>query len=89
MALGAQRGDVSRLVFGEAGRLLAIGLTLGIAGSFAVMRFVESLLYGLQPNDLKTLALGCAVLAATAFAATSLPVRRATKLDPATVLRDE
>jgi predicted permease len=89
MALGAQRGDVSRVVFGEAGRLLAIGLTLGIAGSFAVMRFVESLLYGLQPNDLKTLALGCAVLAATAFAATSLPVRRATKLDPATVLRDE
>jgi ABC-type lipoprotein release transport system permease subunit len=47
------------------------------------------LLYGLQPNDLKTLALGCTLLALTAFAAASIPVRRATKLDPATVLRDE
>lgn len=80
---------MSRLVFAEAGRLLAIGLALGIAGSFAVTRYAESLLYGLQPNDLKTLALGCGLLTATAFAATSLPVRRATKLDPATVLRDE
>jgi ABC-type lipoprotein release transport system permease subunit len=47
------------------------------------------LLYGLQPNDLNTLALGAGILTLTAFAATSIPVRRATKLDPATVLRDE
>ena len=89
MALGAQKADVRRIVFAEAGRLLAIGLALGIAGSFAVTRYAESLLFGLQPNDLTTLALGCALLALTAFAATSIPVRRATKLDPATVLRDE
>ncbi len=89
MALGAQRGDVGRLVFAEAERLLAMGLALGIAGSFAVTRFAESMLYGLAPNDATTLALGCALLALTAFAATSVPVRRATRLDPATVLRDE
>jgi putative ABC transport system permease protein len=89
MALGAQRGDVGRLVFAEAGRLLAIGLALGIAGSFAVTRYTESLLYGLAPNDAMTLAMGCTLLALTAFAAVSVPVRRATKLDPATVLRDE
>jgi predicted permease len=89
MALGAQRGDVRKMVFSEAGRLVAIGLALGIAGSFAVTRYAESLLYGLQPNDLNTLALGAGILTLTAFAATSIPVRRATKLDPATVLRDE
>jgi predicted permease len=89
MALGAQRGDVRKMVFSEAGRLVAIGLALGIAGSFAVTRYAESLLYGLQSNDLNTLALGAGILTLTAFAATSIPVRRATKLDPATVLRDE
>ncbi|MDA0203851.1 MAG: ABC transporter permease [Acidobacteria bacterium] len=89
MALGAQPSDVRRLVFGEAGRLVLVGLAIGLASSFALTRYAESLLYGLQPNDLKTLALGCGLLAATAFVATSLPVRRATKLDPATVLRDE
>jgi predicted permease len=89
MAMGAQRGDVSRMVFAEAGRLLAIGLALGVAGSFAVTRYAESMLFGLTPNDATTLVLGCALLALTAFAATSIPVRRATKLDPAKVLRDE
>lgn len=89
MALGAQRGDVRRIVYAEAGQLLLVGLAIGLAGSCAVSRYAASMLYGLQPNDLTTLALGCALLTATAFAATSLPVRRATRLDPATVLRDE
>lgn len=89
MALGAQKADVRKLVLGEAGRLLLTGLAIGLAASFGLSRYAESLLYGLQPNDTTTLALGCGLLAATAFAATSLPVRRATKLDPATVLRDE
>jgi putative ABC transport system permease protein len=89
MALGAQPGDVLRLMFGEAGRLVAIGLALGLAGSFAVSRYAESLLFGLKPNDAWTLALGCALLACTAIAASLIPARRAAKLDPAIVLRDE
>ena len=89
MALGAERRDIRSLVFGEAGRLLTIGLALGLAGSFALSRFAESLLFGLEPNDGMTLALGCALLAATAFGAALMPVRRAASLDPAVVLRDE
>jgi predicted permease len=89
MALGAERRDIRRLVFGEAGRLLLIGLALGLAGSYALSRYAESLLFGLEPNDALTLALGCALLAATALLAVLMPVRRATRLDPAVVLRDD
>ncbi|MCB1020957.1 MAG: ABC transporter permease, partial [Acidobacteria bacterium] len=89
LALGAERADIRRLVFGEAGNLLLIGLALGLAGSFALSRYAESLLFGLEPNDALTLALACALLAATAAAAVMMPVRRATSLDPAVVLRDD
>jgi ABC-type antimicrobial peptide transport system permease subunit len=89
MALGAQPGDVTRLMFGEAGRLIVAGLILGLGASFALSRYAESLLYGLKPNDATTLALGCALLAGTALIACLWPARRAAKLDPAIVLRDE
>ena len=89
MALGAQRGNIRGLVIAEAGRLVLIGLALGLAASFALSRYAESLLFGLQPNDATTLALGCSLLAVTAFAAALIPVRRATSLDPAVVLRDQ
>jgi predicted permease len=89
LALGAERADIRRLVFGEAGRLLLVGLALGLAGSFALSRYAESLLFGLAPNDALTLGLGCSLLALTAAAATMMPVRRATSLDPAVVLRDD
>lgn len=89
MALGAERGEIFGLVLGEAGRLVAVGLVLGVAGSFALSRYAESLLYGLEPNDAGTLAVSCGLLAATALLAVVAPVRRATRLDPAAVLRDE
>jgi ABC-type antimicrobial peptide transport system permease subunit len=89
MALGAQRGNIRTMVLGEVVRLLLIGLPLGLAGSLALSRYAESLLFGLAPNDVTTLALGCLLLALTAFAAALLPVRRATRVDPALVLRDE
>jgi hypothetical protein len=89
MAMGAKTRDILALVFGEAGRLLLIGLALGMAGSFALSRYAESLLFGLKPNDALSLALGCFLLAATGFAAALIPARRAARLDPATVLRDE
>ena len=89
MALGAKTVDILSLVFDEAWRLLLIGLALGLGGSLALSRYAESLLFGLKPNDALTLALGCVLLAATAFAAALIPARRAACLDPTVVLRDE
>ena len=78
MALGAKTVDILSLVFVEAGRLLLIGLAVGLGGSLALSRYAESLLFGLKPNDALTLVLGCVLLAATAFAALfdSSPARR-------------
>ena len=89
MALGAQPRDVLRLIFGEAGRLYLIGVVLGLAGSFGLSRYAESLLYGLKPNDPMTLVAGCVLLGVTALLAALAPARLAAKLDPAVVLRDE
>lgn len=89
MALGAQTRDIFGLVFGEVGRLLLIGLAVGLAGSFALSRYAESLLFGLQPNDAKTLAVGGALLAVTGIVAALIPAHRAARLDAAVTLRDE
>jgi len=89
MALGAGRGTIRRMVLGEAGQLALAGLTLGLIASLALSRFAESFLFGLEPNDPSTLAAGCALLVATMLAAAALPVQRATRLEPAIVLRDD
>jgi predicted permease len=89
IALGATRGDVLRLICGEAGRLLVAGLAIGIAGAYGVSRYAASLLYGLQPGDLASVALGCALLTLTAMTAALVPARRATRVDPAIALRNE
>jgi len=89
MALGAETGRILGLVFGETGWLLVIGLAVGLAGSFALSRYAESLLFGLQPNDALTLILACSLLAVITIAAALFPARRAARVDPAVVLRDE
>jgi ABC-type antimicrobial peptide transport system permease subunit len=89
VARGAGRRDIGGMVLGEAGRLLLGGLALGLGASLALSHYAEAYLFGLQPNDATTLALACALLALTALAAAALPVSRATRLDPAIVLRDE
>ncbi len=89
MALGAQPRDVLGMVFQETGRLLAVGLLVGILGSLAVSRYAESLLFGLKSRDVTTLVLGCVLLGLTAVLASLFPARRAARLDPAVVLRDE
>jgi predicted permease len=89
MALGARSGAIVRMVSREVGWLVAMGLALGLAGSFAMARYLESLLFGLAPHDAATLAAGSVLLALTAFAAAFIPMRRATKVDPAIVLRSD
>jgi putative ABC transport system permease protein len=89
MALGAERGRLLRMVLGEVGLLLAIGLVVGLGGAFASARLVSSFLYGLKPTDLATFALSAGILAAVAGIAGYLPARRASRLDPMAALREE
>jgi putative ABC transport system permease protein len=89
MALGSQRLAVVRLILGEVAILVAIGLAVGIGLTLAGSKVAGSLLFGLKPRDPLTLALTVLILAAIGFAASYLPARRASRLDPMTALRYE
>jgi len=89
MALGAQRGDVLRLVLGNGIRLAATGLVLGLAATFVAGRAIASLLYKVSLFNPLTLAATSLLLSATVLLASYLPARRASKLDPMTTLREE
>jgi hypothetical protein len=89
MALGARPADIAVLVEKYAGAWTAIGAIAGIAGSLAVTRLVKGLLYGVTPNDPWSLAIGVAVLLATAALAAWIPSRRASRVDPMVALRYE
>ena len=87
MALGAERGDVVRLVVGAGLRMAAVGMAVGLAGAFLVTRVLKTFLYGVEPTDRLTFCVVCAVLGAAAFLASYLPARRAAAVDPMTALR--
>lgn len=87
MALGSQRGGVIRLILREVALLVAIGLAVGVGLTLAGSKFASSMLFGLKPRDPLTLALTVLILAAIGFAASFLPARRASRLDPMTALR--
>jgi len=89
MALGAERGEVLWGVLRRALVLVAIGLVLGAFGAFGLSRFLESLLFGVEPLDLVTFLAVPLVLASIALAAAFVPARRATRVDPVTALRTE
>jgi putative ABC transport system permease protein len=89
LAVGADRGDVMRMVLGQAARLAAAGVTLGLAAAFALTRVMQGLLFGVSATDPATFAAVGAVLATAAMLASYLPARRAARLDPAAVLREE
>jgi putative ABC transport system permease protein len=89
LALGATRGDVMRLVVGHGMRLAIAGILIGLAAAWAVTRSLTSLLYGISPHDPATFAAIAAMLAAVALAASYVPGRRATRVDPMLALRAE
>jgi ABC-type antimicrobial peptide transport system permease subunit len=89
MALGAGRGDILALVLREAGRLVVIGIVLGLGGALLLLRSAASLLFGLSPTDAGSLAVAAVVLAVTGLAAVLVPTKRAVGTDPAVVLRGD
>ncbi len=88
MALGAAPGGVVRMVLSRVTLLVGIGVAVGGAVSVWASKFVETLVYGLEPRDPATLAGAAVVLAAVGAIAGWLPAHRASRIDPAEVLRE-
>ncbi|MGH9711693.1 MAG: ABC transporter permease [Candidatus Acidiferrales bacterium] len=89
MALGAEPGDVLRMIVVDGMRLAVIGLFLGIVGSTIATRYLENQLYGVKSTDPVTFVGVVLGLAIVAVAACYFPARRATRVDPLTALRYE
>jgi putative ABC transport system permease protein len=89
MALGAQRGDVLRMVVGQGLKLVLVGVAIGLAAAFALTRVMSSLLFGVSATDPATLAAISLLLISVAALASYIPARRATRVDPLIALRYE
>jgi len=89
LSLGATPSDVLRLVLRRAAVLIGAGTCLGLAGSALLVRFIAKLLFGTAPLDPLTFTAVPMLLAAVALAASYIPARRATLIDPIETLRYE
>jgi putative ABC transport system permease protein len=89
MALGAKTRDVLQLVVINGMKLALIGVAIGLAGAWALSRFVKTLLFGVGATDLLTFAIVPVCLLVAAMLACYVPARRATKVDPLVALRYE
>jgi ABC-type antimicrobial peptide transport system permease subunit len=89
MALGAHRGDVTRMVLGEGFLLAALGVGLGLGISFAVTRLISALLFEVSPTDPPTFAAVPVLLTAVALFASYVPARRAAAVEPLEAIRYE
>src|SRR5438105_2441337 len=89
MALGAQRKYILRLILGQGTKLALIGVATGIAAALGLSHFLSSLLFGVKPTDPATFAAIAVLLTFVALAASYIPARRATRVDPMVALRHE
>jgi putative ABC transport system permease protein len=89
IALGAQPGDIRRMVIGQGALLAVIGVTVGLAAALYFARYMAPLLYGVGTGDPITFAAVPLVLMAVALAASWIPAMRATRVDPIVTLRQE
>jgi putative ABC transport system permease protein len=87
MSLGAAPGRVQRMILSEGGRLVIIGLVLGVGGSLLLARSMQSLLFGVEPTDPTTLAVVALALAGIGVAASWVPAARASRIAPSEALR--
>src|SRR5439155_23929122 len=89
VALGAQKGDVVRLVARETIPMVGAGVLIGLVASLGLTRFVRALLYEITPGDPLTFVGVAAVLSVVAMIAALVPARRAARVDPVIALRSE
>jgi len=89
MSLGADAARVRRMVLGQGGSLLGVGLVVGTVGALLATRVLRGMLFGVSPHDSVTLAAVGLLLAAVGVAACWLPAARAARVDPAVALRAE
>ena len=87
MSLGADQGRVQRMILGEGGMLLGIGLALGVVGAFFLAGVIQGLLFGVPAHDPVTFAGVAVAMAAIGIAACWIPARRASRIDPAITMR--
>jgi ABC-type antimicrobial peptide transport system permease subunit len=89
LALGADPRRITRLVLGEAGLLVVLGVVAGLVCAWFTGRAIRGLLFGVQPGDWQSVAAGVAVLVIVAGISAWIPARRASRLDPLIALRSE
>jgi len=89
MALGAERGDVIRLVLGRALRIVGIGVIVGLVGALGATRVLQRFLFGVTPTDPIVFMMVTLLLMGVGLLAAWLPARRAAKVDPMVALRSE
>jgi putative ABC transport system permease protein len=89
MAMGAERGQVVRMVLRDSSRLILSGLAFGVLGALALTRLMGSILHGVHPNDAPTLAAVSVLVGTAGILASLVPSRRASKVDPILALRCE
>ena len=89
MALGAQRGDVLRMILRQSMIIIGIGLTTGLFAAFVLTRWMGSLLYSVGAHDVSIHGLVLVVLATAGLIASYIPARRAMAVDPVIALRYE
>jgi len=89
LALGARRGEIFRMIVRQGALMVVPGTVIGVLAAFALARLARSVLVGVSPADPFTFASISALLTTVGLAASLIPARRATRVDPMVALRHE